>query len=287
MSDGGNDSFGVLYMLIGQRHAPLLAVSIHSLRNHYSGPVAILAGDETAERYARLIAADSRAGDVRVIRWEFIGGQRGAVYAAKTRMWELSPFDRTVFLDADTVVVGDFSALCPTDNEIVLTRFADWRTTGRRMQGRIMQWKDVAPILVSRMVSHSFDAINTGCVGFSKSSGRFFAAWNELCARRISFICDELSCQLVYPDFPHRVLSDEYNFCAIHSKTPIESARVLHFHGGNAKLHNRPEYHRLWWPAFSLARDEGFAGLNDWAGECGAEIAAAMKAEQEREEQPA
>lgn len=246
-------------MLIGSRHAPLLAVSIHSLRQHYDGPIAILVGDDTGERYAQKIT------EARTIRFSFEGGQRGSVYAAKIKMFDLSPFDRTVFLDADTVVCGDFSEMCPEGNEVKLTQFSDWKTTGKRMTGRLLGWKDACPLLVARAVGNSYPAINTGVIGFSKGSGKFFKAWRETCAKNISFICDELAAQLVYPDFQHRVMPERLNFCPIHSRT--EDARIIHFHGGCQKVHQKPEYRKLWRPAWEQAAAERFAGVDEWGPE--------------------
>lgn len=256
-------SFGVCYLLIGSRHAPLLAVSIHTLRDYYAGPVAILVGDDEAEKYARLIAQAD--GQTQVIRWQFVGGERGSVYAAKLRMFDLSPFDRTVFLDADTIVAGDFSALCPRGNRVRITQFADWVTTGKKMSGRIVEWLDTAPLLVARMLHQPYPAINTGVLSFTKESGAFFRAWSELCHQNIRFICDEISCQLMFPDYPHEVLPDRFNWCPLYSRSPQSEAVVIHFHGGFDKLLKKEQYRKLWLPEFQRA--QGFAQLSEWCGE--------------------
>jgi hypothetical protein len=272
-----NDSFGVCYLLIGRKHAPLLAVSIHSLRNHYAGPVAILAGDEDAQRYAQLIADDPRAGDVRVVKWQFQGGQRGSVYFAKCKMLDLSPFERSVFLDADTIVQGDFSGLCPDGATVKLTQFSNWRTDGRRIRGRVMGWRDTAPMLVARAVGSSFPAINTGVMAFTKDAKPFFQAWGELCSRNIGFICDELSCQLCYLDFPHQVLDDRFNWCPVHSRTPVEQAVIVHLHGGANKPYEKPQYRSHWFSALDATTAENFAGISDWGPSVDEHLAKRLK----------
>lgn len=259
--------FGVFFMLHGDKHAAVLATSVWSLRQHYAGPVAIAAGDEAGVRYAELIARDERAGPLTVVPWKFQGGPRGSAYHAKTFMFDLSPFERTVFLDADTIVVGNFvegHGLYPDGEAVKVTQFADWVTSGKRMRGRILPWKDVAPIEVARQAYNPHPAINTGVLAFSRASAPFHKAWREMSARRLGFICDEIACQLMYADYPHEVLSDAYNWSPTYGKTPRAEVKIIHCHGQGKHVKN-PSHAKEWTPVFADAYKADFAGLRSWA----------------------
>ena len=106
-------------MLFGTRHAEQLLASVMTLRDYHSEPVCVACGDRAGLQVAKLLEADRRL-NVQVISWDAPTGQRGMAYAHKTRMFDLSPFSQTVFLDADTLVVGSLTELFPT-NEVVLT----------------------------------------------------------------------------------------------------------------------------------------------------------------------
>jgi hypothetical protein len=135
------DGDGVVYMLYGSRHALQLVVSLWSLRRVYQGPVAILCAhdgnDATSLRLKEAIDADPRI-DATCIPFPFVTtAKRNNGYANKTLVHRLSPFQRSVFLDADTVIVRPFDELYPTEDEIVLTQFCGWWSNGRKISRRI------------------------------------------------------------------------------------------------------------------------------------------------------
>lgn len=261
--DKSRDDCGVIYMLQGHKHACVLAVSLMTLRRWWKGPVCLIAGDEKAERIAERLVQDERL-NLTLKTWTAHTGQRGLGYANKTHMAELSPFGRTIFLDADTAVAGELEPLWPKHGgEVRLTQFADWWTTGRRIGGRIESWREFAPVQVSRMLGAKYPAINTGVMSFSRKSTEFMAAWREMTLRNVSFICDEIAAQLVFPEHPHRVLPDRFNWSPMYSSSPLEKASIIHFHG---KKHIRKEAgRRVWWPLFLCAWRENIGGLREWA----------------------
>src|SRR3972149_951366 len=107
---------GVVYLMIGSKHAEHLAVSLWSLLRHWAGEVAIMVGDDKAAEFCQPMGTLDR---VQLIPFDYNRGKvkgSGSVYLAKTAMHKLSPFDRTVFLDADTLVAGGLSRGVPRSN---------------------------------------------------------------------------------------------------------------------------------------------------------------------------
>ena len=76
------DEDGVVYMLTGIKHAAMLVVSIMSLRQHYHGPVCLIAGDGPSIDICNRIKQDKVIGvGVTVKEWPAPvgGGKNGHV----------------------------------------------------------------------------------------------------------------------------------------------------------------------------------------------------------------
>jgi hypothetical protein len=203
---------GVLYFAAGRRHPEHLFVSIYSLLQHWSGSVAVVVADDDAYAYCRHLEQLDQVSLVRDSFSHLPAGGHGRTYLCKTWLYKLSPFDRTIFLDADTLVEGDVSLVLPGMDEIVLTQWMrGWHSLGNMMSGRIRQWEDVEPELVRRQLSASWPAINTGVFGFSKCCEDTMARWHEVTKKKVQFICDEVAMQLIFPEHPHRLLDDRFN----------------------------------------------------------------------------
>jgi lipopolysaccharide biosynthesis glycosyltransferase len=264
---------GVLYMLQGNKHAVVLAVSIWSLRKSgFIGPVHIAIGDDKAEEICTHIAADPRLGPITTARWQPPTGKRGTVYLAKTHMQDLSPFERTLFIDADTLVVGDINPLFEFGQYtqagpagVALTQFSNWQSNGRKISGRIKPWVDVVPDDVKEMQSKAYPAINTGVISFDRSAGSqaFFEDWRSTTEKKVVFICDELAAQLIFHRHAVRVLDDRYNASPIHSeRARTGDAVIYHCHG---KKHvNKPAGRKIWLPVYEECVKHNLANIREW-----------------------
>ena len=271
--------FGVLYLISGTKHLAVLVVSIFSLRKSgYDGPIHIAVGDDAAEEVVTLIAKDSYLqrlkGDERSTfswnltwgRWQPPTGQRGDGYRQKCFMDSLSPFEKTVFLDADTIVRGSLDPLfTPEPYGVTLTQFSDWKSNGRKIPGRIKSWTDVAPGDVAEMLAKSYPAINTGILSWRKSpeADAFFQEWRELSAKKPVFIVDELAAQLIFWRHAVRVLGSRWNCSPIHDHSDSRgNAIIFHFHG---KKHiNREQGRAIWLPVYDECCRLGIASINKW-----------------------
>ncbi len=255
---------GILYLLANDKHAAVLVVSIWSLRK--AGcflPVHMAVADDKAQAVAERIARDPRLAPFTWARWEAPSGPRGSAYAAKTHMQSLSPFEETLFHDADTLVCGDVMPMFDFHVEAVtLTQFSTWVSNGRKITGRLKPWAELAPDDVKMNASRPLPAINTGVLSFDKSpeAGAFFEEWQSLTYKKIMFIVDELTCQLIFWRHSCRVLDSRYNSSPIHDKRT--DAAIYHGHG--FKFIKKEQGRRIWWPAYQEALTFNIASLGEW-----------------------
>jgi len=264
---------GVLYLNVGVKHMRNLAISLWSLRKIYDGPVAILVGDDAVEKTYDW--SDSRKGNVEVIPFPYSrAAKRNSVYAAKTSMHKHSPFMRSVFLDSDTVINKDFSDLLPIQEELVCwTSFANWDTkTERKIRNRITSdgWPEVFPKSVAYQLANAYPALNTGVIGFSRTSTRQMDKWNKATMGNICFICDEVCAQLIAFDYPSNILDHRWNASPKYSFDTLglddletSDAKIIHCHGNKGfKVEESHQHIHLhaWFSAFHA----NFLGIQDW-----------------------
>ena len=249
-------SKGVVFMVFGKKHNFHLSISFHSLRQHYPGPVAVIHDEENAEWVQKSICDQDPYGLTKPVLFDVHNRKkfgRGSAYLNKTRLIELMPFSRAVFLDCDTMVVNSFPELWPKKDEVVLTQFCDWWSTGGMMSKRIRggvpkdsdgnpidkdprgSWERVEPQRVNLQLSARYPAINTGVMGLSKTSKKLSELWKATCLKNVSFICDEIAMQLIFVEVPHRVEPDYFNCSAKYSPSRAgfvdSNVRIWHFHG--------------------------------------------------------
>lgn len=255
---------GVLYYNLGRSCAVRLLVSLHSLRKHYSGPVAILSEGEESHRLCQRIAAACGA---RVIEWDAaVETGKNMPFLAKTRLHLGTPFEVTVALDSDTLVLGPLDELFVQAERdgFCVARFANWRTSGGIMQKRIRQWSEILPGYIEAAVNHG-PAINTGVMVFRQDAS-LFRQWYETALRgREYFIPDEVSCQLLLPRHPHFILDGKWNRSCKHDDPDLPDTRIIHYHG---KKHCRPglPYHGdKWMAVYDEVVNLNLAGVRDWS----------------------
>jgi len=248
-------------MLTGERHAVQLAVSLRSLRQHWSGPVAIIAGDDDAKRFAARAAMDPNI-DVDRIKWTAPTGRRGQGYANKCKMFQLSPYKHTIFLDADTLVVDRLDGLWSDDAaQVVLTQFSDWVSNGSRIRKRFGPWENVEPLRVAQQREAAYPAINTGVIAFGHCCGAFFEHWEEVTNRNIRFICDEIAAQLIFDEHHTKVVDDRWNCSPVHGANR-DGVHIWHGHGW--KFIKRHVGREIWMPYFREAYEADTCGIQTW-----------------------
>ena len=263
------DGDGVCYMLTGNKHASMLLVSLMSLRWHYKGPITIIAGDDAATEAVSHIVGDERISEgIDMKSWPApVGGGKGRQHANKSSLLELSPYKRTVFLDADTMVVGRINEMLPRSGteEIRLTQMVNWTTDMRVIKKRIVPWEQLLPARAALMKATPYPAINTGVIGFTDRSTRYFTQLKDLCLKNEIFMCDELVANLIFLDYPHVIMPHIYNYSCKFSEqvTPVSEARIIHFHGMKHVRTNIGK--KLWVPLYDQAVRTNLGGVNEWS----------------------
>lgn len=278
---------GICYFNHHTKHLARLAFSLWSLRTiaKHTGPVAILDSGHSGG-IVDAIASDERL-NASVIPVEVDQRRRNTAYVAKAGLWKSSPFGTTLFLDADTLAVRDPSPLfelCedPVSGGLVVTRFANWETTGEIVRGRIERWRGVnvkaddgtysksisAADLVRRSLDAPHAAINTGVVAWTVRAFAFLNDWERLtrCGAHLPFT-DELAAQLLIRKHRHTLTSDRFNCSPIYGREKDEAV-IWHAHG--SKHLERPDGRgglgdAIWRPVVLDAWRANAGGIRDWA----------------------
>ena len=274
--EGSLTEKGVIYFLTScsdvqpkeaPSHALLLVVSLWSLRKHYSGRVAILATHELSAWVKSQILEGPELG-----RGSFVWGvdlvqmRRNSAHVTKTALHRSTPFDVSIFIDADTLPVADPSPLfdlCTPEKPLVLTHFAGW-TVGKEkgvVRKRIKTFADAAGRLDLFEQCVGSEAINTGVYAFRKTSTLLEPAF-ELCKRGFNkFIPDECAWQLLFKHHPHVMLEDEYNYSPLYSKgTP----KIWHAHGSKVLA---PRIKDAWLGALREVWEGNVGNVRKWLPE--------------------
>jgi hypothetical protein len=249
---------GVVYMLTGNRHGPRLAVSVYNLRKFYTGDIVFFLPTGEENEPVELIAKDPRI-VAKIVPFRLERNGKGAVYANKAKIPLITPFERTIFLDADTLPVADLEELWPAQNELVLVQMSNWTTQRDLIKRRINKWREIVPTLVERALSGTLAAINTGVFAFDAET-LDLSDWARLCKQNPIHICDEIAMQLLYPDYPHRLLDDSFNCCPVQGANK-EKVKLWHFH---TRTHLRLSARPYWLTAYQECLEEDVGKIRNW-----------------------
>lgn len=255
--DGG----GITMLNLGTGHAALLATCVFTLRQWYDGPITVFCDDDS-QPYTDLVCRD---GKCKKYTMQFDDAMRHRSYTTKPRLPGMSPYRKTIQLDTDMIVVGNFEELWPLhDNQLVLTQFSAWVSTGRMMQKRIQMYLDVQPELTKMQLKVPHPAINTGVLAYGCLNKVARKTWLEVTEQKAGkFIVDEIAMQVLTSGISHcRVLNDRHN-CSPFYGANRDEATIWHFHG--SKHLRRDQGRALWLPKFQEACQAGFADLGKWA----------------------
>jgi hypothetical protein len=263
-----SDSCGVVYLLTGEGYAARLVVSMWSLRRTYQGPITVMATAD-AEEQARDIVSDRRL-DARLHIVEYAQSNRFPAYATKTTLWQWTPYEVTLQLDADTLVLRSIDRLFHfPERSVLLTQFSNWTTATPTIRRRVQAWERLELELhekryverLIRAVSRPWPAVNTGVMAYTRRS-RMLSSWRELAHMgRELFIADEVAMQLLMPRWPHELLDDRWN-CSPLFGVHRKEAHVWHMHGSK---HLAGEAAAPWLATFEECLQANIGRIADWA----------------------
>ena len=257
---------GIIFFTYAQPHLSRLAVSLFSLRKVYHGPVTVLnAGGD--EGIVDKLVSDKRL-NVNCIPIEIPQRRKHTAYCAKPSLWRWTPYDRSLYLDADTIVVSDPSEALQAIGPLVVTRFSNWITTGNIYSSRIRQWLSVShpkhdvSSLARACLEHPYPAINTGVFVFDRDNPEL-EKWESLTqAGHTCSFTDELALQILIPKLSVGWLTDRFNASPIYRHCTAEEVVIWHFHG--CKNLRKEVGKDLWWPVFQEVLAANVGGIQEW-----------------------
>ena len=250
---------GVIYYSVGPGCTVRLLVSIYSLRRHYSGPITIISEGSESDAICSQIAKAMNV-DIKYATFD-TNGPRNHPLLAKTKINQATPYDYSVFIDADTLVVGKIDELF-NDSQFTITRMCDWSTRGPKVSRRIRNWSDVCPDLIEPALNYG-KAINTGVYAFKKDAS-IFSDWYDLTLKNVdTFIPDEISCQLLITKHEHLLLDCRFNWSCKYGPESSD-VRIIHYHGRKHCRPGLPFNATKWIETYNEVVQQDLAGIRQW-----------------------
>ena len=164
-------SKGVIYWNSGTKLLVRLYVSLASLRDVYDGPVTVILNDDVPKEFEEEFL---NAHGFDTVRIDTDVGHKRALLA-KTAMHMATPYDTSVYIDCDTIILNKFDELfnLADKHKFVVTKFADWpshiKRRPRAIAKRIRQWHDkklIDDAWLDRAYNYGW-GINVGIFAFS------------------------------------------------------------------------------------------------------------------------
>lgn len=223
---------GVIYFNQGQKCVNRIIISIFSLRKHYKGNITLMTIGEQDDLFIQSL----KPFDVNVLAIDEAGSDPLPPLVQKARLWRFSPYDLTMFIDADTIICADISEYFDKVKEygFCTGEFAGWKTTGGSISKRI---RGFATICDEQVVQDALDygkATNTGIFGFTKTGCEdlllewekiTYDGWKNNCSR----IPDEVGCQMLLPKYKHWLAPPEWGASVKYGE--YSDIKIIHYHG--------------------------------------------------------
>ncbi len=268
----------IVYLMSGPAHLPYLAVSLHTLRTHWSGEILVAAWPESYY-ITKQICRDPEIEAQYVSRTpSFRGRGSNDQFIDKILLVrEMSRYDSILYLDADTSIHGKLDQLFDAAElyGFAATQFCQWRTTSRVVRNRVKrleQWSEIDQFLLNRIITEDHPSLNGG-VWASLPTSPVLSVWRSwsIIADSI-FIADESVLHLLqlkdWGDESFHVMTGGRWNCSPKYQPkdlPDESIVVRHYHGDCAV---RPEKSEkgvaLWAPLFQRVLDQNIGGIRNW-----------------------
>lgn len=220
-------SQGVIFYNKGKKCIVRLILCINSLRRFYKGPITVVIEGEQPPRLLEDLKNTFGCDFI------FDSNPNSATLIRKIEVSQKSPYDLTLFIDADMLVLGDVSEFFEKakNHDLVASHFTDWRSDGGTIVRRIKRFEALKPHYIEAAIKYG-PAINTGIYAYPKNSPIWkewwdIATWGE---NKGIYIPDEVGLQVIAPQYNVAVLPSKYNTSVVYGNH-IEDKRVIHFHG--------------------------------------------------------
>ena len=249
-------SRGVMCFNCGDKMIPRVIVFLKSLRKHYDGNVTLFLEGS----HDRTLIKDLKDTFKIDIVYREISPSTHKALVRKTEICQDSPYDLTIFIDTDTIILGDISELFEEakSHDLVIPHFAGWKSSGGTIKKRIERYSPLKPEYIQAAINYG-PAVNTGVFAWPRNTPIFkewvdIASWGE----GKMFIADEVACQLILPRYNIKIVDPKYNVSVLHDpNTP--DPRIVHFHGKKHCI--EAEKSKIWLKYFSEALEVNCCGI--------------------------
>jgi hypothetical protein len=257
---------GVIFYNEGTKLLPRLIVALHSIKKHYNGEIAIISIGKDSNQYCERIAP---ALGVKLISINQTGLsiEKHKCFLEKSKINELSPFDTTLFIDSDVVVLQPFNELFEEieKNDFIVPQFSDWSTKTGVIESRISEWNNIYPDDVKLALAERFPSVNVGVFGFTKNSELMKNWFPYTIKNYLANLPEEISCHLLLRKYKGKVVESKYNYSCKHDKGP--NPVIIHYHG---RKHCRAENGKLkyngdkWVKEWQECTKINYADMTSW-----------------------
>jgi len=222
-----SETKGVIYLSQGTKCVTRALVSIYSLRQHYQGPITVLTVATQPEWLPGLL----KEFNCDMLELEN-NGTRPLV--RKAQLWRNTPYDLTLFLDADTLVVAPIDEYFDKIKEYTFCtgEFAGWKTKGGTMSKRIRSFGKLVPDYVKPALEYG-KATNTGIFGFTRDAA-ILEEWEWITREGAQYnrIPDEVGCCLLLPRYKHWLAPVQWGVSVkMSTEKHYEDMKIVHYHG--------------------------------------------------------
>jgi len=228
---------GIILFNRGDKCICRAIVCLYSLRKHYDGAITFYLEDPYPHEFDDVC----KYFNVDVIHNEEKPELKALV--RKTDMFANPPYDRTLWLDADMVIMGSLDEMFDKldDADVVIPHFCGWWADGPKISQRTKRFQGIAEQRhIDKALGH-YPATNTGILSFRKSDKwtKFVTDWVTLAHKGSLahiFIPDEVSFQVLWPSIEEWglkifIANRKFNVSVLHDHGGTEDIRVAHFHG--------------------------------------------------------
>lgn len=223
-------SRGVIMFNCGKKCIPRMIVCLRSLRKHYDGNLTVFLEGPHEKALIDGIRDQFKANVV----YREVSPSKYRALLRKIEICQDSPYDLSIVLDTDTIVVGDFSELfeAAKGHDLAIPHFAGWSSGGKTIGGRVKGYAPLKPDYIEAALKYG-PAINCGVFAWPRGTPIFkewlpIADWGDNTAH--IYIADEVACQLLLPRYNVNVIGTRCNVSVIHDPgTP--DPRIIHYHG--------------------------------------------------------
>jgi len=221
-------SCGLIYYNVGKGALVRLAVSLSTCVNHYPKEKITILSDYGGYDECKKIAKHFGV-NIKIIDLEKLN--RKEILLNKCLAHTYTPYENTIFIDSDTIVLKSFDELhdAADKNEFVVTQFSDWTNQRSVIKKRILEFREIFPDMMDEALEPRA-SINVGVYAFKKDS-ELMKHWFDYAKHGTDmFIPDEQSCHLLLPKYKNSIVSNDYNTSCKYDKV-TKKTKILHFHG--------------------------------------------------------